>query len=93
MTADPALQLWWAAEPGAAEHLAQRLDGARGLRYAVVLDGPSGVSAVLAFESSAMQYAYTAWAPEHLVTTARALPTALSVVRSFALPTSIDYGA
>jgi hypothetical protein len=93
MDADPALQLWWTPEPGAAEHLAQRLDGARGLRYAVVLDGPSEVSAILAFESAAMQQAYIRWAPKHLMTPARSLPTAFKVLRSLALRTSIDYPA
>jgi hypothetical protein len=93
MNGDPALQLWWTPEPGAAEHLALRLDGARGLRYAVVLEDLSGVSAILAFESAAMQQAYITWAPKHLLTPARALPIAFSVVRSLPLPTPIDYPA
>ena len=71
----PALQLWWDHEPVGAEGLARRLDGARGVRLVVVLEGRGVISALLAFESAAMRDAYAAWAPKHLLTPAGRAPT------------------
>jgi hypothetical protein len=68
MARRPALQLWWDPEPGAADHLARRLDGARGARLAVLLEGRDVVSALLVFDSTAIRDAYRIWAPRHLLT-------------------------
>jgi hypothetical protein len=63
-----ALQLWWDPELGAVEHLARRLDGARGVRLVVLLEARDGISGVLVFGSSATRDAYAVWAPRHLLT-------------------------
>ena len=85
----PALQLWWDHEPGGAEGLTARLDGARGVRLAVILEGRDLISALLVFESAAMRDAYAAWAPKHLLTPTGQAPTAFERLDSHtAAPTT-----
>jgi hypothetical protein len=76
----PALQIWWAPEPGALEHLARRLDGARGVRLAVLLERRDTVAVVLVFDSGAMRDAYAIWVPGHLLTPLGHAPVALEAL-------------